>query len=747
MPECSVRDTVGVKGVPPAARVPQPEGYKIMVDRLVGYLALVQRAFGIADRGLGPFLDLAIRLSLAGLFWSSAIVKLANWPVALELARVEYPLSWMDPVAAAWLGVAIELICPVFLAFGLFTRLAALPLIALSLIIQYEYLALPEHLFWAILLGLIAVRGAGALSLDHLFGRALARAALPGASFGEAAFAALTRYGGPGYQLFIRLWMANIFWQSGLVKLQSWQTTLFLFEYEYQIPIFGPVTAAYLGTATELAAPVLLAFGLGARFAAVPLIVMTGFIQFTYLDKMEHFYWMMLFAQTALRGAGPLSLDFAIGRLLAKRFPQLTGKPAFSLDGLPRVVVVGAGFAGLAAARGLALARARVTVVDRWNYHLFQPLLYQVATASLAPADIATPTRSLLRDQFNTRVLLDKVTGVDAERKEVVMGENRIPYDYLVLATGARHSYFGKDDWEAFAPGLKQVDDATAIRSRILSAFERAEACDEAAERRRLLSFVIVGGGPTGVELAGAIAELARFGLEKEFRNFDPADARVVLIQSPDRVLPSFPEDLSVKAKSALEDLGVEVRVGARVEHVDADGAVVAGGERIEARTVLWAAGVIASPAARWLDAAADTAGRVKVETDFSVPGRPDIFVVGDTALAVDAAGRTLPGLAPAAKQAGEQVAKLIKARLAGKPEPKTFRYKDMGSMATIGRKSAIADFGHLRLSGMPAWWLWGLVHVAFLTGARNRLSVMVEWGWAYLTYRRSIRLITGTGN
>ena len=717
-----------------------------MVDQLVGYLALVRRAFGIADRGIGSFLDLAIRLSIAGMFWSSAIVKISNWPVALELARAEYPVSWMDPVAAAWLGLGIELICPVFLAFGLFTRLAALPLIALSLIIQYEYLALPEHLFWAILLGLIAMRGAGALSLDHLFGRALVRSALPFTATAEAAIATLTRYGGSGYQLFIRLWMAHIFWQSGLVKIQSWQTTLFLFEYEYQIPILGPVTAAYLGTATELVAPVLIAFGLGARFAAIPLIIMTGFIQFTYLDKLEHFYWMMLFAQIALRGAGPLSLDFGIGWLLAKRFPQLAGKPAFSLEGLPRVVIVGAGFAGLAAARGLAIARAQVTVVDRWNYHLFQPLLYQVATASLAPADIATPIRSLLRDQFNTRVLLDEVTGVDTASQEVLIGEQRIGYDYLVLATGARHSYFGKDDWEAFAPGLKQVDDATAIRRRILSAFERAESADDEAERRRLLTFIVVGGGPTGVELAGAIAELARFGMEKEFRTFDPADARVVLIQSPDRVLPSFPDVLSAKAKAALEELGVVVRVSSRVEHVDADGAIV-GGEQIEARTVLWAAGVIASRAARWLDAEADKAGRVKVEADFSLPNRPEIFVVGDTALAVDAAGRTLPGLAPAAKQAGEQVAKLIKARIAGKPEPKAFRYKDMGSMATIGRKSAVADFGHVRLSGMPAWWLWGLVHVAFLAGARNRLSVMVEWVWAYLTYRRSIRLITGTGN
>ena len=717
-----------------------------MVEKLIGLVGLFRGSLLVADRGVGPFLDLTIRLWLAGMFWSSGILKVSNWPIALELASSEYPVSWLDPVAAAYLGVAIELICPIFLAFGLFTRLAALPLIALSLITQYEYLALPEHLFWAILLGLIAVRGAGALSLDHLFARALFRSALPGVSLAQPAMEVLTRYGGSGYQLFIRLWMAQIFWESGLVKVQSWQTTLFLFEYEYQIPILGPVTAAYLGTAAELACPVLLAFGIGARFAAVPLFVMTCFIQFTYLDKMEHFYWMMLFAQIALRGGGHLSLDYALSWWLARTVPLFTGKPAFKLDGLPRVVIVGAGFGGLAAARALKLARAQVTVIDRWNYHLFQPLLYQVATASLSPADIALPIRSVLRDQFNARVLLKTVHGVDPEKNEITLDDRTIPYDYLVLATGARHSYFGKDDWEDFAPGLKQVDDATAIRRRILQAFEQAEIVEDEAERRRQLTFVIVGGGPTGVELAGAIVELARFGMEKEFRNFDPADARVVLVQSPDRVLPTFPESLSEKARRSLEELGVEVRVKSRVEHVDADGAMIAG-ERIEARTVIWAAGVIASQAADWLGSEADKTGRVVVGPDFSVPRHANVFAIGDTAHVVDAAGCTLPGLAPAAKQAGEHVAKLIKARIAGKPEPRPFRYKDMGNMATIGRKSAIADFGSLRLSGMLAWWLWGLVHVAFLVGARNRISVMIEWVWAYLTYRRSIRLITGSGN
>jgi len=407
------------------------------------------------------------------------------------------------------------------------------------------------------------------------------------------------------------------------------------------------------------------------------------------------------------------------------------------------VVIVGAGFGGLAAAIGLRHARAQVTVIDRRNYHLFQPLLYQVATASLSPAEIAQPIRGLLREQPNTRVLMERVNTVDWQRKEVVAGHLRIPYDHLVLATGARHDYFGRDDWEQDAPGLKKIDDATRMRARILQAVEDAEAAGDPAHRQALLTFVIVGAGATGVELAGAIVELARLGMEKDFRGFDPAAARVILVQSGARVLPVFPETLSAKALAQLQALGVEVRLNAKVTQIDEYGVTI-GNERIATRTVLWAAGVIASPAAKWLGVAADRAGRVKVSADLSVPERPGVYAIGDTALVLDAAGNPVPGLAPAAKQGGAFVARVIRAHLTGGTAPALFRYRHMGSMATIGRKSAIADLGFLRLSGMPAWWLWGVVHVAFLVGARNRMTVMLDWIWAYLTYRRGIRLITG---
>jgi NADH dehydrogenase/putative oxidoreductase len=703
-------------------------------------LDLGRDALQLADRGFGPILDLIIRLALAAPFLRSGLLKLASWDTALELARSEYPVSWLDPVTAATTGLAIEIVCPVLIAVRLMTRLAAIPLAPLSLVIQFSYLALPEHLFWAILCGALIVRGPGAISLDALLAPALSRSALPFAALAQRLAGLADRYVQPLYQLFIRLWMAEIFWTSGMSKIASWETTLDLFREEYRVPLLPLEIAAYLGTATELGAPVLLALGLGTRFAAIPLLCMTLVIQFTYLDKLEHFYWMMLLAHLALRGGGALTLDALVGRWLACAFPVPSLE---SLGGAPKVVIVGAGFGGLAAASGLRHARAQVTVIDRRNYHLFQPLLYQVASASLSPAEIAQPIRGILREQANTRVLMERVTAVDWQQKQVVAGHLRIPYDYLVLATGARHDYFGRDDWEKDAPGLKKIDDATKMRGRILQAFEDAEAASDPAHRAALLTFVVVGAGPTGVELAGAIAELARFGMDRDFRTFDPTTARVILVQSGSRVLPAFPEALSAKALAQLEALGVEVRLNTKVTHVDEYGVTI-GNDRIPARTVLWAAGVIASSAAKWLKAPADRAGRIKVAADLSVPERPGVYALGDTALVAQADGTPVPGLAPAAKQAGAHVARLIGAQIAGRGATAPFRYRHMGSMATIGRKAAIADFGLLRLSGMLAWWLWGAVHVAFLFGARNRLAVMLDWAWAYLTYRRSIRLITG---
>ena len=409
-----------------------------------------------------------------------------------------------------------------------------------------------------------------------------------------------------------------------------------------------------------------------------------------------------------------------------------------------RVVVVGGGFGGLQTVRSLRRAPVEITLIDRRNYHLFQPLLYQVATAALSPADIASPIRSIVSRQQNVTVLLGKVTGVDCAGKMVEIGDRRIAYDYLVVATGARHAYFGRDDWEPFAPGLKKIEDATAIRRRILLAFERAETEADPVEQKRLLNFIIVGGGPTGVELAGAVAELAKTALARDFRNIDPRAARIILVQSGMRLLPSFPEALSAKAKRSLERLGVEVRLGHPVMSCDQE-MVTVDGERIETRTVIWAAGVAASPAAKWLGAEKDRAGRAKVMADLSLPGDPDVFVVGDTALAVDAAGNPLPGVAPVAKQQGQYVAGLLRRRVTGRPAPGPFRYRNFGNLASIGRKSAVADFGRIRVSGLFAWTLWGAAHVYFLIGFRNRTAVVLDWLWAYFTFQRGTRLITGS--
>lgn len=406
-------------------------------------------------------------------------------------------------------------------------------------------------------------------------------------------------------------------------------------------------------------------------------------------------------------------------------------------------MIVGAGFAGMWAARALARVPVEITVIDRRNYHLFQPLLYQVATAALSPGDIAWPIRRMLRRQRNTRVLLGEVTGVDVERRAVSLGEQSIPYDHLILATGVRHDYFGHDDWEASAPGLKELDDATRIRRRILLAFERAECGSDPSAQRRLLTFVIVGGGPTGVELAGAIAELARRALAADFRHIDPKSARILLCEAGERVLPTFPEALSRYARRALARLGVEVKLRSPVTDCGPSGVTV-GTERVEAATVLWAAGVAASPVARWLGIEADRLGRVPVAPDLSVPGLPEVFVAGDVALVSDATGRPLPGVAPAAKQAGAYVARVVAARMSGRPAPPPFRYRDFGNLATIGRRAAVIDFGWLRIKGGIAWWIWGIAHIYFLIGMRNRLIVSLQWLWAYLTFDRGARLITG---
>jgi NADH dehydrogenase len=419
---------------------------------------------------------------------------------------------------------------------------------------------------------------------------------------------------------------------------------------------------------------------------------------------------------------------------------------AFPNPARPHVVIVGAGFGGLSAAKALANAAVDVTVIDRHNYHLFQPLLYQVATAGLSPGDIASPIRSVLASQKNTSVMLAKVTGVDLDLGEVVAGGRRVRFDRLIIATGARHSYFGRDDWEAHAHGIKKIDDATALRRKILLAFEQAETESDEAERRALLNFVVIGGGPTGVEMAGAIAELSRKALAADFRSIDPQDARVILVEAGPRLLVAFDPDLSEAARRSLERLGVEVLLSRRVTDCSEAG-VRLGDDFIPSRTIVWGAGVMASQAGKWLRADVDGVGRVKVGPDLSLPGHPNVHVIGDTAHALDADGKPLPGVAPVAKQQGLYVAGLIKSSLAGRPQP-PFAYRNWGSLATIGRRSAVVQFGpphrRIKFTGYFAWWLWGLAHVYFLIGFRNRVAVAASWGWNYITFQRGTRLITG---
>jgi NADH dehydrogenase len=406
------------------------------------------------------------------------------------------------------------------------------------------------------------------------------------------------------------------------------------------------------------------------------------------------------------------------------------------------IVIVGGGFAGLYTALGLKHVEADVTIVDRHNYHLFQPLLYQVAMAGLNPSDIAAPIRSIVRRQKNVSVILGEVTSIDAAQKRVHLADGEsLAYDFLVLATGATHSYFGHDEWERVAPGLKTIDDALEIRRRVLLAFEAAEREDDPAKQKTLLTFVVIGAGPTGVELAGALSEIARQTLKRDFRNINPENARVILLEGKERVLPPYPADLSEKARKQLVDLGVEVITGAVVTEVT-DTHVKFGDRTIETTTVLWGAGVQASPLGKSLGVPLDRAGRVLVEPDLSIPGHKEVFVLGDLAAAKQRDGSYVPGVAPAAIQAGQHMAKNLERAVAGQPT-RPFQYRDKGSLATIGRAAAVADFGKVRFGGFMAWMAWLLIHIFFLIGFRNRFLVITQWAWAYFTYQRGARLIT----
>jgi len=411
----------------------------------------------------------------------------------------------------------------------------------------------------------------------------------------------------------------------------------------------------------------------------------------------------------------------------------------------PHIVILGAGFGGLQAAKTLSQAPVEITIIDRQNYHCFQPLLYQVATAALSPAEVAWPIRHILRRQQNATVFMAEVIGIGAAARTVTTNAGPFRFDFLVIATGATHSYFGHDAWAAFAPGLKRIEDATRIRRSILSAFERAELAGDESQRRRLLTFVIVGGGPTGVEMAGAIAEVARQTLARDFRRIDPRTSRIVLIEAGPRLLPAFSQQHSDYARKTLTAMGVDVMTSAQVTRCDESGvdlAVDLANGRIDAGSIVWAAGIVASPAAHWLAAEHDHAGRAIVRPDLSLPEHKNIFVIGDTAAVSDAAGQPVPGLAPAAKQMGHYVGRLITARIAGRSLP-PFRYRNQGVLATIGRRAAVVEFGPVQLKGFIGWLFWSVVHIYFLIGLRNRFIVAITWLWGYITFQRGARLIT----
>jgi len=685
-----------------------------------------------------PKAELLIRLWLAKIFFVSGVLKLTHWQTALDLAAHEYPVRFMSALTAAYVGVSIELLGAALLAVGLMTRYAAVPLLLLSLVIQFAYMPFDQQLFWAALFGWFAVFGAGPISFDALLRRGLEDSALPLMSRMIRVAAWISSRVGPRYLSAIRIWLATA------LLLTAFRAQLPLDEHWVQLTVWLPLdAAARLPPIIALMGGALLLLGLGTRFVSVTAIL--ALLTDAMMDPRttDGVYLLMVFAIFGVYGAGSISIDRILAALLDRYVPREDARDPKSLEALPRVVIVGAGFGGISCAAALRGVAVSVTLIDRSNHHLFQPLLYQVATAALSPSDIAAPVRRIFRDDYAVRVLYGSVTDVDTQSRRVKVAEKEIPYDYLVLATGATHGYFGKDAWARHAPGLKRIEDAIEIRGRILTAFENAEFCLDSDERVSQLTFLIVGGGPTGVELAGAIAEMSRFGMDKDFRTFDPARARVLLVQSGPRLLPTFPESLAEIAHRSLEKLGVEVLLGSRVESIDADGVMV-GGKRIAAKTVLWAAGVTASPAAKWLKVNADAAGRIVVGPDLGVPGIANVFAVGDTASSNAWNGLAVPGLAPAAKQGGAYVARQIRARIRASAVLAPFKYRHLGSLATIGRKSAVVDFGFVKIWGAPAWWLWGIVHVGFLVGVRNRISTMTNWFWAYLTFGGGIRLITG---
>ncbi|WP_232072547.1 FAD-dependent oxidoreductase [Paraburkholderia pallida] len=662
-----------------------------------------------------PWLLLATRV------WFGQVVLVHQIMAMAETHDVGLPGTGLH--APSSLEAALHGIVPFLLTAGLLTR----PIALVLLVGGYGSIGLGPGGATLVLLAWLVVQGPGALSLDALLERGLAWAPLGPGRLITRFYALIERYLSPVLLLASRAGIAASLSLASALTLSLGRhvdhhglATLFAY------PSWTAAILAFCIAIGCITRPAMLIYA-----AMVPL----AGIAMSTDDRLAILLLLLMFIAT---GPGIISVD----QLIARWLLNSSGSEESTLDRYPHVVVVGGGFGGVSTVRGLRRSRCRITLIDQRNHHLLQPLLYQIATAALSPGEIAPPIRSLFRGQRNVQVRLGRVTGVDTTIREVLIGADKVKYDYLVLATGARHSYFGNDHWAPYAPGLKSIEDATSIRSRLLRAFEEAETATDEAARAAWLTFVIVGGGPTGIELAGAIAELAHHGMDQEYRTIDPSTSRVILVHAGPRVLPAFPPSLSAAAEHALRKLGVTVYLDTRVLGVDQDGADL-GKDRIASRTILWAAGVEASPVAKWLNQPEDGSGRIKVNDDLSVPAVEGVYAIGDTASSLGWKGAAVPGLAPAAKQQGKYVAQVIAAQLAGRRPLPPFRYKHFGSLATIGRQAAVAELGPIRMWGAPAWWFWGAAHIAFLTGGPNRAKVMLDWLWAYVTYRRSTRLIT----
>lgn len=713
-------------------------------------------ALRLSEITLGPVVELFRRITLAQIFFVAGMMQLSQWQMGMIAIQPDVALPGLSPATSMAIAMGTQLIAPALLVAGLLTRFAALALVALVWQAHIMHPTLNAEVFWLIILGWWVVAGAGRISVDNLL-QGIKDSALPLMPTLGRIFDFLTHHLQPLYSLGIRCWLAVILFIAGhpLVLAQPLFPIVEFFSYQPQTAALrmldgGWALTLFINGVTGIGAMLLL-LGLGTRLIALFIFIIMAIASFALPTAAplasEFVYWLTLLSILFFNGPGRYSLDAIVRRKISAWFPQLQGELPKNIVHLPHVVIIGGGFGGIAAAKSLRSVACTVTLIDRHNYHLFQPLLYQVATASLSPADIAVPIRGLFQEQKNIRVRLGEVVGIDKDKKTVALKSGEaLPFDYLVVATGAQHGYFGKDEWAAFAPGLKRIEDALAMRAKILRAFELAENSDNPAEQAAHLSFVIVGGGPTGVELAGALAELAQHGLEHEFRNINPKQAKIYLIESGPKPLGVFPETLSAYTRQFLEKLNVIVMTGQPVTAMDADGVTV-DGQKIIAKNIFWAAGVQASKAAQWLGAESDRAGRAKVLPNLTLPGYPHIYAVGDTVLAEVWNGKPMPGLAPAAKQSGAFAARQIRNRIEGRPTAQAFRYVHYGSLATIGRKSAVADFGSWRLAGSVAWWFWGLVHVLFLTNTRSRIAVATQWLWSYITFKPSTRLITDSNS